>query len=151
MGSRAFYYLNNGYYWLIGNSIYVPQDSLSAYRAATEWSDYAKYIVEYDFEGGEVMLNNKIYYTSSDGKIVEPYIGTVNGITTNEIQSFGANIISNTYDSEKECWVIKFDGGVTSIGEDAFRDCNSLTSVTIPNSVTEIGIGAFFDCTNLRE
>ena len=32
---------------------------------------------------------------------------------------------------------------VTSIGDLAFYDCSSLTSITIPNSVTSIGGGAF--------
>lgn len=35
---------------------------------------------------------------------------------------------------------------VVSIGDYAFRDCSSLTSVTIPNSVTEIKSYAFYGC-----
>ena len=38
---------------------------------------------------------------------------------------------------------------VISIGQDAFRDCYGLTSVTIPNSVTSIGEFAFYGCSGL--
>ena len=45
--------------------------------------------------------------------------------------------------------VIPTDGSVTSIGDEAFRDCTSLTSITIPDGVTSIGYSAFSDCTGL--
>ena len=38
---------------------------------------------------------------------------------------------------------------IKSIGDNAFRDCTGLTSVTIPNSVTSIGYEAFRDCSSL--
>ena len=40
---------------------------------------------------------------------------------------------------------------VTSIGEDAFLDCRTLTSITIPNYLTHIGSYAFFGCRSLTE
>ena len=35
---------------------------------------------------------------------------------------------------------------VTSVGNSAFENCISLTSIAIPNSVTSIGEGAFYNC-----
>ena len=81
--------------------------------------------------------NNEIWYTSSDGAVVAPYNSTF----------FGATITSNTYADGKG--VITFDGDVTQIGWEAFRDCYNLTSVTIPDSVTSIGNSAFNGCSRL--
>lgn len=39
--------------------------------------------------------------------------------------------------------------GTKTIADDAFKYCNTLSSVTIPDSVTSIGSGAFYDCTSL--
>ena len=44
---------------------------------------------------------------------------------------------------------ISIPSSVTDIGYDAFSDCTSLTSITIPDSVTSIGNYAFLGCTSL--
>ena len=44
---------------------------------------------------------------------------------------------------------VVIEDGVTSIGNSAFNECISLTSITIPDSVTSIGTYAFYDCSSL--
>ena len=44
---------------------------------------------------------------------------------------------------------IRLGSGITSIGDFAFYNCNSLASITIPSSVTSIGTYAFQNCYSL--
>ena len=83
--------------------------------------------------------NNEIWYTSTDGKIVEP----------NKKDGFGSTIVSNTYEDGKG--IIKFYNGIQSIDISTFGGCKRLTSITLPLSVTEIGESAFGGCDNIRK
>ncbi|MBQ5778465.1 MAG: leucine-rich repeat domain-containing protein [Paludibacteraceae bacterium] len=55
----------------------------------------------------------------------------------------GEVVIPSTVTYEGEEYSVK------SIGDDAFFECSSLTTITLPEGVTEIGRGAFGYCTSL--
>ena len=63
------------------------------------------------------------------------------------------SVTSIGYEAFYECYSltsVTIPNSVTSIGERAFYGCSGLTSVTIPNSVTSIGYGAFYGCRSLQ-
>ena len=69
----------------------------------------------------------------------------VKAIIEDGVTSIGSDAFWNC---EKLASVI-IPESVTSIGASAFRDCDDLMSIIIPNSVTNIDQGAFYSCSNL--
>jgi hypothetical protein len=56
---------------------------------------------------------------------------------------------NNAFEQIDSLTSVTIPNSVTSIGDNAFHFCSSMTSVTIPNSVTSIGSGAFAYCMSL--
>lgn len=73
-----------------------------------------------------------VYSKMSDGCYSVKGIGTV---TDAEI------VVPKTYEGEP----------VTVVGNNAFRSCKTITSVTLPDSITTISQSAFSGCTNLTQ
>ena len=85
-----------------------------------------------------------IYYnilTDKTNEVEVTYRGSFEDSYTNEYSGSVTIPASVTYNGTTY--------SVTSIGEGAFYNCSSLTSVTIGNSVTSIGEGAFYFCSGL--
>ncbi|MBR4149592.1 MAG: leucine-rich repeat protein, partial [Rikenellaceae bacterium] len=77
------------------------------------------------------LTNNKLCileYTTIDGQML-----------SFKEDAFDAKIVSHTH---TDIGKVIFDKPITKIGDSAFSDCKSLTSVTTPDSVTTIGEGA---------
>ena len=93
--------------------------------------------INIEAQGEAIIRTDKLFYTAT--ALVEP----------DEATAFNVAIVSNEWDEATGEGVITFNGELTTIGYEAFAYCDSLTSVTIPESVTTIGNNAFYHCTSL--
>ena len=85
----------------------------------------------------EKQPDNEIWYTSTNGTIVSP----------NNRYGFGATLLTNEYLDGKG--ILTFDGAISSLGNNAFYNCSSLESISLPQSVTSIKLNAFLRCSSL--
>lgn len=137
------YYGDWGLHFYSNCSIYVPNLSIGLYRTTDGWSEYVNRLVAYDFEKGEIVpdttatpANNEIWYTTTDGNIVNT-----------SSSKFNVNIESNIYKDGKG--IITFDGDVKQIGYLAFFWTKNLCTIHLPDSIESIEAAAFYGCPNL--
>ena len=87
------------------------------------------------------------------GNDSNPYVALIkaksNDITLCDINNNTKIICDGAFANCESLTSITMPNSVTSIGYNAFRGCTSLTNIIIPDSVTSIGYGAFRDCTSL--
>ena len=109
-----------------GSNVFTGSNSVTVYYDSSNsgWSSTVA--------GTPAVQTNTLTYAINDE-------GTEYSVTDCSESASGSLDIPSTYNGLP----------VTSIGIEAFRDCTSLSSITIAESVTSIGIGAFYNCTNL--
>ena len=105
---------------------------------------------DFDHENKTATVTNDGYSWDDNGtgyiqsEIVIPEKVTYNGVEYS-VTSIGESAFSDC----SSLTSITIPNSVISIGNYAFNRCWTLTSITIPNSVTSIGEGAFFYCSSL--
>ena len=123
-----------------------------------EWNSAEKLKVKANIVPQET-LEGLSYKITSD---VEPYTVEVSKVDKNLVNvnipdmvvldgvSYSVTTIGNyAFFDCSSLTSIAIPNSITSIGDYAFAGCNSLTSITIPNSVTSIGDRAFYACFSL--
>ena len=116
-----------------------------AYRA-TIVKNYAENAELYGWT--YALYGDYIFKTSGTDSYIEAYVG--NSLDVELPQSYNGKDynIGTAFRGEKITSIV-IPEGITSIGEDAFRNCSNLTSIEIPNSVTNIKSYAFYGCSGL--
>jgi len=131
--------------------IYVPCESVEAYKTANRWSSYAS----------RIQCMSKFKFTLSDSSVVSAECDSTNQINQSDVSPYTSSVVSaeigqcvtrigyGAFGTCRSLTTCTIGSGVTSIGNSAFYYCIGLTSITIPNSVTYIGQYAFQVCISL--
>lgn len=121
----------------VSATITLKEDGVTMDYQVQDWTDDTSTLSFQQDPGAQP--NNEIWYTSTDGNVITP-ANTGFG---------GANITSNTYADGKG--VMVFDADVTEMSYRNFSRCNTLETLSMPNSVTVLGNQVFEYCTSLSE
>ena len=135
LGNSAFMNVNKSI------PVYIPYRSLDAYQNATGWNEFTNFIENMDLLIEFADANVKAlcvanWDTNGDGELSYAEAAAVTDLG----QVFKNNSTITSFDE------LQYFTGLTAIGERAFYNCSSLTSVIVPNSVTILDQYAFAYC-----
>ncbi|MCH5348733.1 MAG: leucine-rich repeat protein [Oscillospiraceae bacterium] len=84
---------------------------------------------------------NLTWSYTNDGTLTITGYGNMSDLTSPKWSSYSKQI--------KTVIFVPEGGNITSIGDKAFYECSSITSITIPDTVTYIGEKAFYGCSSI--
>lgn len=131
--------------------IYVPADLVDAYKAAANWSDLASKISEPTPESpyvGEQFVDGGVNYEImqiQDYGVIKLVYAKVVPYTMNYFSMYYGDIVippAVTHEGEQI--------SIVAIGEEAFKNSSSLTSVSLSTNIQVIGTNAFANCLALN-
>lgn len=146
--SRAFSFCRNLSEIKLPTSLKAIQSSVFDYCSALKTVSYDGSLEQWS----QITANNDVLGYSCPSLVMSDYTAQFI-LVKNDLPDHYPKTVTITKYTGKESTVIlpstinSWD--VTKIGEDAFQDNTTITSVTIPANVTEIGSNAFAGCTNL--
>lgn len=91
----------------------------------------------------EGKCGDNVQWTLESGKL------TVSG--TGPMDNYSKNSPAPWYELRQQIRSVVIASGVTTVGSQAFYDCQNLTAVTMTDSVTKINRFAFLDCVRLAQ
>ena len=115
-------------------------------------TDY-EYDWAYAFDGFNYPNDLDIDYPSVYGRhrSTAPWMEWKEKIIFVQIESGVTSIGDEAFDNCDRLTSVEISSGVQKIGNSAFHSCSSLRNVTIPDSVTIIGKNAFHSCSSLTK
>lgn len=123
--------------------LYVPENSIPAYKAANIWKTFKSFNsicrLGAGTDGGIKWYHSCSGHLSISGTGAMPDYTRVEGIPTAPWRSGGAAQDHTILSAE-------VSDGITNIGDNAFYNCRDMAQVYIPNSVTKIGKSSFYGC-----
>ena len=136
--------------------LYVPAGCVSAYQSAIYWKNFRNIRFVPEFEEGMAFeyggLTYKVTVKGKELAVIASKSGKYSGavVIPSSVDYYSVTSIGNeAFFYCLSLTSVVIPNSVTSIGNEAFWNCISLTSIQIPNSVTSIGYKAFCYCESL--
>ncbi len=111
-------------------------------QASFETIDGIRYLIDTDAKTATVVASSGDKYS---GDVVVPEKVKASDETEYPITAFGENAFKGC----SSLTSITIPSSVTSLGNYCFYDCSKLASITIPSSVTSLGDNCFYGCSSL--